>query len=127
MEQPQSPPQAFPRPSFPSRQERTWAMLAHLLPLPAISVAVGHILAPLIIWLIKKEESSFVEDQAREALNFQISFSIYGLLCGALAFMCVGLLLVIPLTIAWFILSIIGAVRANEGIAYRYPLTIRLV
>lgn len=127
MEQPQQPPQAYPQLPPPTRSERTWAMLAHLLPLPAVSVAVGHILAPLIIWLIKREESAFVDDQAREALNFQLSFTIYGLVCGALSLACIGFFLLIPLTIAWVVLSIIGAVRANEGIAYRYPLTIRLV
>jgi uncharacterized Tic20 family protein len=111
----------------PTRQERTWAMLAHLLPIPAITVAVGHIIAPLIIWLIKREESPFVNDQAKEALNFQISYSIYGLICGALSLACVGFLLMIILAVAWVVLAIIAAVRANDGIAYRYPLILRLV
>lgn len=127
MEQPQQAPEAYPQWPAPTRSERTWAMLAHLLPLPAVSVAVGHILAPLIIWLIKREESAFVDNQAKEALNFQISFTIYGLICGALALACVGFFLLIALSVAWVVLSIIGAVRANDGIAYRYPLTIRLV
>jgi uncharacterized Tic20 family protein len=111
----------------PTREERTWAMLAHILPLPAISVAVGHIVAPLIIWLLKRDESAFVDDQAKEALNFQISFSIYGLICGALSLACVGVFLMIALGIAWVVLAIIATLRANDGIAYCYPLTIRLV
>ncbi len=102
-------------------------MLAHLLPLPAISVAVGHILAPLIIWLVKREESAFVDNQAKEALNFQITYSIYALICGVLTLACVGFFLLIALGVAWVILAIVAAVRANEGVAFRYPLTIRLL
>jgi uncharacterized protein len=121
------PPHARPVLTTPTREERTWAMLAHILPLPALSVFVGHILVPLIIWLLKREESPFIEDQAKEALNFQISYSLYSLVAGALIFACVGTVLLPVLAIAWVILAILATIRANDGIAYRYPLTIRFI
>ncbi len=74
-----------------------------------------------------KLSSVFVDDQAKEALNFQISFSIYGLICGALSLACVGFILMIALGVAWVVLAVIAGMRANGGIAYRYPMTIRLV
>lgn len=122
------PPQATPVYPAPTRDERTWALLSHILPLPAISVVfVGHILVPLLIWLLKREESAFVADQAKEALNFQISYSLYSILAGLLILACVGWILLPVLGVAWVILAVVATFQANQGIAYRYPLTIRFI
>lgn len=118
-------------------------MLAHLSALLGAFVLplVGGIVAPLLIWLIKRDEMSFVDDQAKEALNFNISVAIYGTVIGALTTISALLIVVLiglPLLIvfgiaslalfaAWFVLAIVAAVKANEGVAYRYPLTLRLV
>ncbi len=124
---------------MPNADERMWAMFAHLSVLIGGAItggwgfSIGCFLGPLIIWIIKKDTMPFVNDQAKEALNFAITLSIIGfaLLMVTLLSLGVGALLTIPLLlfvgIAAIILVIIAAVKANEGFAYRYPLTIRLI
>ncbi len=111
-----------------SKDERTWGMLSHLLALSGyIGVPFGNILAPLIIWLVKKDQSQFVADQAKESLNFQISLTIYAIISGILIFVLIGFVLLGVLWIAGIVFVIIGTVKANNGEFYRYPLTLRLV
>jgi uncharacterized Tic20 family protein len=103
-------------------------MLSHILALTGyIGVPLGNIIAPLIVYLMKKDESPFVAEQARESLNFQISMSIYGLISGVLVVVLIGFLLLAVVWVAGVILTIIAAVKAANGEAYRYPLTIRLI
>jgi uncharacterized Tic20 family protein len=111
----------------PTREERTYAMLCHILAIPATLVPFGHIVAPLVIWLMKRESSAFVDNQGREAVNFQITITIAFIVAGLLCFVFVGMLLVPLVALTWLICSILAAVRANDGIAYRYPFTIRLI
>lgn len=108
-------------------ESRMWAMLAHISALSGVIIPFGCILGPLIIWLIKRDEMSFVNDQAKEALNFNISMTIYAIVAGMLIFVAIGIVLLPVVLIAWLVLTIMAAVKANEGIAYRYPLTLRLV
>ncbi len=116
--------------SLQESDEKTMAMLAHLLG------AFTTFLGPLIIWLIKKDESPFVNDQGKEALNFQISVAIglvaAGLLNIPLAFIpfigsCVGGLLWLAIAVAGLIYAILGCIEANKGIVYRYPYSLRLI
>ncbi len=102
-------------------------MLAHISALSGLVIPFGNIIGPLIIWLIKRDEMSFVNDQAKEALNFNISMTIYMSFSLVLIFVVIGIPLIIALGIAWLVLTIMAAVKANEGVAYRYPLTLRLV
>lgn len=116
----------------PDRTERSWAIGAHLASVAGwIGVPLGHILAPLLVWLIKKDESEFVRSQAIESLNFQISMTLYAFCAGLLAISVIGLVVAIPgiliLIVADIILTIVGALRVNDGEAYRYPATIRLL
>ncbi|MBD2109459.1 DUF4870 domain-containing protein [Nodosilinea sp. FACHB-13] len=108
-------------------ESRMWAMLAHLSALSGFVLPFGNIIGPLVIWLVKRDEMSFVNDQAKEALNFNISMTIYMVVAGVLIFVLVGIPLMIVLGIAWLVLVILAAVKANEGTAYRYPLTLRLI
>ncbi|HSM80541.1 MAG TPA: DUF4870 domain-containing protein [Nodosilinea sp.] len=108
-------------------ESRMWAMLAHLSALSGFIVPFGNIIGPLLIWLIKRDEMSFVNDQAKEALNFNISMTIYMAIAGVLIFVLIGIPILIVLAIAWLVLAIMAAVKANEGTVYRYPLTLRLV
>ena len=85
------------------------------------------ILVPLIMWLLKRDESPFLDDHGREAINFQISWWIWGFISGVLVLVLVGILMLLVLSIAWVILMIIAAVRANSGEYYRYPMTIRFL
>lgn len=123
----------------PGAAERQWAMFAHLsaivggLLTSQVIGGIGCILGPLIIWLAKKDTMPFVADQAREALNFNISVALVmlaGLLLGLLT-LGIGLVLAAPVMlvvgIAALVLVIIAAIRANDGVAYRYPFALRLV
>ena len=110
------------------KQTRTWGMLCHLTALSQlVGVPFGHILGPLIIWLIKKSDFPFVDEQGKESLNFQISMTIYGIVAGILVFVVVGIPLLIALAIADVVLVIMASVAASNGKSYRYPLTIRFI
>jgi uncharacterized Tic20 family protein len=111
-----------------TRDDRTWAMIAHLSALAGYTIVpLGNIIAPLIIWLVKKDQSWFVDDQAKEALNFQISMTIYAIISGILVIVLIGIALLIILYVVGVILIIIATIKANDGYQYRYPLTIRLI
>jgi uncharacterized Tic20 family protein len=107
-----------------SDDDRTWGMLAHLSALIAMALGGMTFLGPLIVWLVKKDQSAFVADQGKEALNFQLSVLIVVLIC---AVTLIGLLLVPVIFVASIIYSIIAGMEANKGVAYRYPYTIRMI
>lgn len=124
------------RASMSSADERLWAMAAHLSALVML-VGIPSLVGPLIVWLVKRDQSAFVDDQGKEALNFNISIFLYGIVGGiltailAVVTLGIGLIVLIPLGLlvglAWAVVTIIAAVKANNGEAYRYPLTIRFV
>lgn len=113
--------------SVPSKQEKMWAMIAHLSAFVGFIIPLGNVLGPLIIWLIKSEEGPFVEQQGKEALNFGISVTLYALISYILVFVLIGFLLLLGLVIFWVVVVIIASIRTNEGRGYRYPLTIRFI
>jgi uncharacterized Tic20 family protein len=104
-----------------SKDAVNMAMLCHLL-----AIFTGF-LGPLIIWLIKKEDSSFVDDQGKEALNFQITVLIAMVVSGLLIFACIGTFLMPIVYVLDLVFCIIAAVKASRGEAYRYPLTFRFI
>lgn len=104
-----------------TQDARTMAMLAHLL-----GIFTGF-LGPLIIWLIKKDESSFVDEQGKEALNFQITVVIASFIAGATVVIFIGCILAPAVVIADIVFCVIAALAANKGEHYRYPLTIRFI
>ena len=107
----------------PTPDERTWGLLAHLSSLIASLVGLMFV-GPLIVWLVKKDQSPFVEDQAKEALNFQIAVLIAIAVCGLT---CIGIVLIPVVAIAALVYSVLAAVEANKGVYYRYPYSIRLI
>jgi uncharacterized Tic20 family protein len=111
----------------PTQDERTWGMLAHLAAFAFFICPLGNLLGPLIVWLIKRDQSAFVADQGKEALNFNISVLMAALVCGVLVFILVGILLGVALFLFWLAMTIVAAIKASEGIRYRYPFTLRLV
>lgn len=120
MESP-NPPPALPYSSV-TQDEKTLGIVMHVLCL------VGFpILGPLIVWLVKKDQSSYIDLQGRELLNFQLSFLVYGFLSFLLCFILIGIPLLIAVGVATVVLTIIGIVNASEGRIYRFPLTIRLL
>src|SRR5689334_24659504 len=86
---------------IPTQDERTWAMLAHLAAFAFFICPLGNVIGPLIVWLVKREQSEFIADQGREALNFNISVTLAALACGVLVFVFIGILLGVALFIAW--------------------------
>jgi uncharacterized Tic20 family protein len=111
-----------------TREERNWAMLSHLSALIGyFAIPFGNVIAPLIIYLMKKDESPFVAEQSMESLNFQISMSIYMLISGVLVLILIGFLLLAAVWVVGVVLTVIASVKAANGEAYRYPLTIRLI
>lgn len=112
---------------MPTQEERTQAMLCHLTGLLGGLIPPVNIIAPLVIWLLKKDQSQFVNDQGKEALNFQISMTIYFVVAFLLMIILIGIVLLPVLGLCWLIFGIIGTIKANEGVFYRYPLILRLV
>jgi uncharacterized protein len=114
-------------PPVSTKDQNTWAMLCHLSALAGFVIPLGNILGPLVIWLIKKDEFPLVADQGKEALNFQISMTIYYIVAAILIIVLIGILLLIGLALFSLIFTIIAMVKANEGTAYRYPMCIRFI
>jgi uncharacterized Tic20 family protein len=108
-------------------EERKWAMFAHIGTFSSMFVPLGNFIAPIVIWQLKKNESEFVVDQAKEALNFQISVIIYALISFLLVFIFIGFFLIFALVIFSLIIVIVAGVKANDGEYYRYPMCIRLI
>src|SRR4030043_533479 len=94
---------------------RTWAMFCHIGAFAGYIIPFGHIIAPLIIWLIKKDESPFIDDQGKESLNFQISISIYAIIAALLTLVVIGVVLLIALLTFDMVMVIIAAVKANSN------------
>ncbi|HEU4663368.1 MAG TPA: DUF4870 domain-containing protein [Dokdonella sp.] len=120
-------------PTAQSNDDRTWALIGHLSAFSAFITGIGCVIGPLIVWLVKRDTLPFAADQAKEALNFNITaliaaaalwvVTIGTFFIGALVTVPIGLLLFV----AWFVLTIVAAIKANEGVAYRYPFALRLV
>jgi uncharacterized protein len=135
---PQAPPEpipgapAAPASTGPDSDSRNLALLGHLSAF-VMFVGIPSVVGPLVVWLIKRDQDPYVAAHALEALNFNLSLWLYGLVATILAVFTLGLalILIIPLgavvAVAWFILVIVAAMRASQGEQYRYPLTLRLI
>ena len=122
------PPPSYAGPQQPMSQqdEKTWATLVHLAPFLAAMVGIPF-LGPLIVFLVFKDRGPFVRFHAAQALNFQIIITIAFWVFGVLSFVLIGIPFLIATGIAWVILSIVAAIKANNGEWYRYPMTPELV
>jgi len=109
------------------KDARLWGMLCHLAGLAGFAFPFGNVILPLIFWQLKKNEYSFVDAQGKEAVNFQISMTIYGLVTIPLFFLCIGPFLLAAVAIVDLVFLVIAAIKANNGEPYRYPLTIRFI
>ena len=110
-----------------TKDEKLYGMLCHLLAFAGYAIPMGNIVGPLVMWLVKKEESSYVDLHGRESLNFQISILIYTVISAILVFAVIGIPLLLAVTILNVVCIIIAAINANDGKVYRYPMCIRLV
>jgi uncharacterized Tic20 family protein len=110
-----------------SSDERNWAMFCHLAALAGFIIPFGNIIGPLIVWLMKREEYPLVNDQGKESLNFQISILIYIAISVVLALLLIGFLLLVAIGVFSLVMIILAAMKANEGVSFRYPLCIRFI
>jgi uncharacterized Tic20 family protein len=104
---------------------RNLAMLAHLSAFVGL-FGVPSLVGPLVVWLLKKDDP-YIEAHAKDALNFNISFLIYGIVAAISIILLVGLLALPAVLVTWFVLVIVAAVKAGNGEDYEYPFTIRFV
>jgi len=111
----------------PDKEERTWGMLCHLVVFVGYIIPFASIIGPLVIWMIKRDEMPFVDDQGKESLNFQITIMLALIASGILMFVLIGVVLIFVVVIFQFIVVIIASIKAKEGVYYRYPLCIRLI
>lgn len=121
---PYAPQPGQPVPISPS--EQTWGGAAHWSSFIGAWLALAF-LGPLVVLLVKGNESPYVRRQAAESLNFQLSILLYALISGVLVLVLIGFLLLALVGLMWLVFTIIGSVKAGQGELYRYPLTIRFV
>lgn len=118
-----TPPIAAPAPL--TADSRNLGMLAHLSAFVTF-LGIPSLFGPLVVWLIKRDDP-YVEAQAKEALNFNLSFTLYGVVAAVSIILLVGLVALPAVLVTWFVLVIVASVRASNGQSYRYPFTIRFV
>ncbi|KAA0950521.1 MULTISPECIES: DUF4870 domain-containing protein [unclassified Pseudomonas] len=116
----------LPQPT-PSQEVRQWAMFCHFAAFLGMWFPFGNLLGPLILWQVKREMDPFIDAQGKEALNFQITVAIASAICYLLMFVLIGFALLALVLIGALVLTIIGGIKANQGIPYRYPFTWRIV
>lgn len=115
-----------PVPSSPTN-DNSLAVVMQLLGFAGFVFPFGNIIAPLILWLVKRPESPLLDRTGKEVLNFQISYTIYAAVAGILCFVLIGFLILPVVFILWVVLMVVAAVRTGNGEEYRYPMTIRLL
>ena len=109
-------------------EEKNWAVAIHLASFAGyIGIPFGHILGPLILWLVKKDSSPFLDEVGKETVNYNISIILWFILCIPLCFILIGIPMLIGLAIMDIIVTIMAAVAASNGQQYKYPLTIRFI
>ena len=110
-----------------AQDEKTAAMLCHLTALAGIIIPFGNLLGPLIVWLVKRDESPLVDREGKESLNFQISMTIYAIISALSIVVFIGIPLLVVVGLVDLIFTIIAAVKTSNGETYTYPLTIRFL
>ncbi len=112
---------------MPTKTERNWAMYIHFAQLLNMFIPFLGLIAVIIIWQIKKEDSSYVDTHGKIVLNWMLSYFIYGIVAFLLIYIGIGIVLLWLLKIAIFLLAIIAGLKANNGEVWIYPLSIRFL
>ena len=111
----------------PDKDARNWAMICHLSALSGYFIPLGNLLGPLIIWAIKKDEFAFVDQQGKEAINFQLSMTIAYLVSCVLIILVIGIFLLGILAVYALVMIIVASIKTNDGLDFRYPYVIRFL
>ncbi len=106
------------------RQTRQWAMLLHLSLLAGFLVPFAGLIVPIVIWQVKKTDLPGLDPHGKMVVNWMISACLYAILCFLLIFVIVGIPLILALCLVAIVFPIIGAIKANDGVLWKYPLTI---
>ncbi len=121
-------PEPMSAPTGPSVEERQWAMACHLSAFATFVLPmIGHLVGPIIVWVLRKDRMPYVDLHGKEAINFQITCTIYMVICIVTLFILIGVLLSIALGLFWLIFTIIGGIKAYNNEPFRYPATIRFI
>jgi uncharacterized protein len=110
-----------------SETERNWSMLCHLSAFAGFFFPFGGVIGPLICWLTKRDESSWINENGKASLNFQLSMLLYMILVIPLCFILIGIPIIIFLGVLKVICIIIASVKAPKGELFRYPLVIPFI
>ncbi len=110
-----------------TQDDKTMGMLCHLSALAGFVIPLGAIFGPLIVWLLKKDQSPFIDENGKESLNFQITMLIAYIISAILIFVIIGFFLLFGLAVFSLVMVIIAAIKANDGETYRYPFNFRLI
>ena len=122
------PPQKEEAGAMSQKDERTWATFCHVAAFAGLIVwYCGNIIGPLVVWLVKRQESAFVDENGKEAVNFQISMTIYYIVATVLILALIGFVILPALFVFNIVCTIMAAVKANDGKEFRYPLCIRFI
>lgn len=114
-------------PETNAQQERTWAMLTHLSAFAGLVFPFGNIVGPLVVWLLKRDEFPAIDAHGKEALNFQISVTIYYIVSAVLILIIIGIPLILAVMILQIVCIILATLKANAGEMYQYPFSIRFI
>jgi uncharacterized protein len=106
------------------QKARQWAMFLHFSQLANILIPLAGVIAPIVIWQIKKNDMPSIDAHGKIVVNWLISALIYGIVCFLLIFVVVGIPLVMILAIVSIVFPIIGGIKANNGVTWKYPLSI---
>lgn len=107
-----------------SDDEKTWGILVHISALAGVVIPFGNIIGPLVVWLVKKDEMPFVDENGKNAVNFQIWMTIYFFIAAVTILVLIGFLLLPLLGLVWLILVIVATIRASNKEVYDYPLVL---
>jgi len=117
-----------PVPDQKEKDSRLWGTLCHLSALAGCVIPfAGCVVGPLVVWLLKREEFPFVDDQGKEAVNFQITMLIAGVVAFMSVFVLIGFVLLPAVGLFDLVMIVIASMKANEGERYRYPVSLRLI
>lgn len=111
-----------------SKDARTWGMLCHLIALVGmLGNGIGFVLGPLVLWLVKKNDDPFIDEQGKEAVNFQLTMFLACLVALPLCLVLIGFLFIAAIAVFAIVFPIIAGIKANDGVHYRYPVSIRFI